>query len=325
MSPNEYGSASLHKELITAEKRVKIEEVRKLVQPLTSAEPSLFSDVSISRFLTSKNWNTKKASKMLSDTLRWRLKYRPNEISWEDIADEAKGGKIYRAMYTDKLGRPVMILKPGLQDTSSAKGQVRYWIYCIENCILNFKDGKDQMVWLIDFQGWNMGSVSMNVTMETAHILQHHYPEILGLAILYNPPKVFEQFLKIVRPFLEPKTYQKMMFIYSSEKNSLKKMEEFFNLDELESTFGGYNAAKFDYNELQERMKNDEMKFYSSKDTRNFLYTGEKREEFVTHSFKKVESHLELITVLSKEDHGAVSTVSSLPGEKMATPQMEGI
>lgn len=53
------------------------------------------------------------------------------------------------------------------------------------------------MVWLIDFQGWNRGSASINVTRETAHVLQDYYPEILGLAILYNPPKIFEPFRKV--------------------------------------------------------------------------------------------------------------------------------
>lgn len=62
---------------------------------------------------------------------------------------------------------------------------------------MNLSPDQEQMVWLIDFQGWNMSSISMNVTRETAHILQDHYPERLGLAILYSPPKIFESFWKV--------------------------------------------------------------------------------------------------------------------------------
>lgn len=53
---------------------------------------------------------------------------------------------------------------------------------------------QEQMVWLIDFQQWTMSSISVKAARETANILQNHYPERLGLAILYNPPKVFESF-----------------------------------------------------------------------------------------------------------------------------------
>ena len=67
----------------------------------------------------------------------------------------------------------------------------------MEHAILNLAEDKEQMVWLIDFQGWTMGGVSLKVTRETAHILQDYYPERLGLGILYNPPKIFESFWKV--------------------------------------------------------------------------------------------------------------------------------
>lgn len=64
----------------------------------------------------------------------------------------------------------------------------------MENAIMHLNPEKGQMVWLIDFQGWTMSSISIKVTRETANVLQNHFPERLGLAILYNPPKVFESF-----------------------------------------------------------------------------------------------------------------------------------
>lgn len=80
------------------------------------------------------------------------------------------------------------------QNPYSVEMQMRYLVYCMENSILDLKSGQEQMVWLIDFEGWNMSSISVKVTRETARILQDCYPERLGLAILYNPPKVFESF-----------------------------------------------------------------------------------------------------------------------------------
>lgn len=90
------------------------------------------------------------------------------------------------------------------QNTNSASGQIRYLVYCMENAILSLNSDQEQMVWLIDFQGWKTSSISIKVTRETAHILQDFYPERLGLGILYNPPKVFESFWTVchdVPPF----------------------------------------------------------------------------------------------------------------------------
>lgn len=84
-----------------------------------------------------------------------------------------------------------------VQNSDSIKGQIRYLVYCMENAILNLPADQEQMVWLIDFQGFSLSNISVKVTRETAYVLQNQYPERLGLAILYNPPKFFEPFFKV--------------------------------------------------------------------------------------------------------------------------------
>ena len=66
----------------------------------------------------------------------------------------------------------------------------------MENAIVNLPENQEQMVWLIDFHGFNMSHISIKVTKETAHVLQEHYPERLGMAVLYDAPKIFEPFWK---------------------------------------------------------------------------------------------------------------------------------
>ncbi|KAL1127572.1 hypothetical protein V6Z11_A13G187400 [Gossypium hirsutum] len=178
----------------------------------------------------------------------------------EDIAQEAETGKVYRANYCDKLGRPVLVMRPGLQNTNSPVGQIKYLVYCIENAIMNLVQDQEQMVWLVDFQGWAMTSISVKVTRETARILQDHYPERLGIGILYNPPKIFESFWTIVKPFLETKTYKKMKFVYSDDPKSLKVIEEIFDLDKLDVAFGGRNPAGFNLEVYARQMKDDDSK-----------------------------------------------------------------
>lgn len=248
------------KVLTSEEQQAKINEVRRLIG--TAAFPEKLSvycsDASLARYLRARNWNVKKATKMLKDTLKWRSEYKPEEIRWEDIAHEAETGKIYRTNYRDKHGRTVLVMRPSRQNSKSTKGQIKYLVYCMENAILNLPSNQEQMVWLIDFQGFNLSHISLKVTKETAHVLQDHYPERLGVAILYNPPKFFEPFFSVVKPFLEPKTYNKVKFVHSDDLNSKKIMEDLFDMDQLESAFGGNDAAGFEIVKYAERMREDD-------------------------------------------------------------------
>ncbi|KAL5770169.1 hypothetical protein ACOSP7_014323 [Xanthoceras sorbifolium] len=246
------------------EQQAKINEVRKIMGPITDKFPVLCSDESILRYLRARNWSTKKATKMLQETFKWRLQYKPDKIRWEDIAQEAANVKVYRASYCDKFGRPVLIMRPSCQNASPAERQIKYLVYCMENAIMNLNPGMEQMLWLIDFQVWTMSSISVRVTRETAHVLQAHYPERLGLAILYNPPKIFESFWTLVKPFLESKTYKKVSFVYSEDPQSKKIMETLFDMDNLETAFGGRNAVGFEFEAYSQRMREDDNKKLNS-------------------------------------------------------------
>ncbi|XP_051149061.1 uncharacterized protein LOC127263841 isoform X2 [Andrographis paniculata] len=175
--------------------KAKIEEVRKLIGSAASNFQRECSDESIIMYLRAKNWNAKRAAKMLKETLKWRMEFKPDKIRWDDVAQEAATGKLYRANYVDKHGRTVIIMRPGQQHPSSVKDQIKCLVYCLENAIENLQNDQEQMVWLIDFENWNMACISVKITRETARILQDHYPERLGVAILYNPPVdvIFQQ------------------------------------------------------------------------------------------------------------------------------------
>jgi hypothetical protein len=53
----------------------------------------------------------------------------------------------------------------------------------MENVILNLPHGQDQMVWHINFAGFNLGNLSIKVTKTTTKVLQVHYLERLGVAM----------------------------------------------------------------------------------------------------------------------------------------------
>ncbi|URE22303.1 CRAL TRIO domain containing protein [Musa troglodytarum] len=272
----------VEKSLSFEEQKAKINEVREILGPMVNMLPNLCSDASVSRYLRARNWNVEKASKMLKESLKWRLEYKPETIRWDDVAHEAETGKIYRADYLDKNGRAVLVMRPGFQE---------------------------QMVWLIDFQGWTMGSVSIKVTRETAHILQDYYPERLALGILYNPPRIFESFWKVVRPFLEHKTYKKVKFVYSDNTESQKIMTDLFEMDKLESAFGGHNPAGFDLNKYAEKMKEDDQKMSAFVESASSVFFQE-------------QSHVSVLQPeFSVTEHQLESSSDSSPSSDAESPR----
>ncbi|CAL4976954.1 unnamed protein product [Urochloa decumbens] len=257
-------AGATEKSISLEEQQEKINELRKELGEYSSPDIQDFlSDASVSRFLRARNWNVQKASKMMKSAVKWRLAFKPENICWDDIAQEAETGKIYRADYKDKHGRTVLVLRPGLENTTSATGQIKYLVYSLEKAIMNLTEDQEKMVWLTDFQSWTLGSTPLKVTRETVNVLQDCYPERLGLAILYNPPRIFESFWKIVKPFLDHETRKKVKFVYSNDKESQKIMAEVFDIEELDSAFGGKNPATFEYNSYAERMQEDDKKMGS--------------------------------------------------------------
>ncbi|KAK7282794.1 hypothetical protein RIF29_11857 [Crotalaria pallida] len=261
---NKTASKGHEQMLISQEQQAKINEVRSLIGPLSDKASVYCSDASISRYLSSRNWNVKKAAQMLKLSLKWREEYKPEEIRWEDVADEANTGKMYRSNYNDKLGRTVLVIRPRYQlNTKTTQGQVKFFVYCMENAILNLPPHQEEIVWLIDFKGFSLSNISLKLTRETAHVLQQYYPGRLGLAVMYNAPMLFQPFFTMVKPLLETTIHNKLKFGYSGDRDTKKMMQDLFDMDKLEAAFGGKYETVFDVNKYAERMKEEDMKTLS--------------------------------------------------------------
>lgn len=53
-----------------------------MIGPIADKLPAICSEESIARYLRARNWNTKKAGKMLKETIKWRMEYKPEKIRW---------------------------------------------------------------------------------------------------------------------------------------------------------------------------------------------------------------------------------------------------
>lgn len=240
-----------------------IKDLRTTIGPLFGRASKFCTDACLRRYLEARNWNLEKAKKMLEDTLEWRSNYKPEKICWDDVAHEGETGKVSRANFVDRSGRPVLIMRPGKQNTKTGDGNVRHLVYLIENAILNLPDGQEQMSWLIDFTGYsiNASNIQLKTTRDIVNVLQNHYPERLAIVVLYNPPKMFQALFKVLSYFIDPKTYLKIKFVYPNDKDSIEVMKSYFDTENLPSEFGGNPNLnlKYDHEEFSRLMAEDDI------------------------------------------------------------------
>ncbi|EFJ26338.1 hypothetical protein SELMODRAFT_412840 [Selaginella moellendorffii] len=225
--------------LAAADQDAKVSELANRLTGLSDRESKYCTDSCLRKFLRARNWSVRKAEKMLKEALSWRASYKPEEIRWGDVARESETGKLYKANYLDKLGRPVLVMRPGAQNTSAPAGQIKQLVYFMENVIVNLPpNGQDQMVWLIDFNGWSIfKSPSVKTAKDIAYILQTFYPEWLGLAILYNPPYIFETFWVL--------------------------LHDIFDMSKVETAFGGGSSSNVNCHDYGKVMQQDDLRIDS--------------------------------------------------------------
>ncbi|KAJ4883817.1 Sec14p-like phosphatidylinositol transfer family protein [Raphanus sativus] len=242
-------------------REAKIKELKTLIGELSGRSSLYCSDPCLKRYLEARNWNVGKAKKMLEETLKWRSTFKPEEIRWDEVSGEGETGKVYKAGFHDRSGRTVLILRPGLQNTKSLDNQMKHLVYLIENAIMNLPEDQEQMSWLIDFTDWSLStSVPIKSARETINILQNHYPERLAVAFLYNPPRLFEAFWKIVKYFIDAKTFTKVKFVYPKNTESVELMSSFFDEENLPTEFGGKALLQYNHEEFSKQMSQDDAK-----------------------------------------------------------------
>ena len=171
----------------------------------------------------------------------------------EEVAPEATSGKHILTGF-DKQGRPLLYLRTGRENTKPSPRQVRYLVWSLERAISECQrhthayavdlmpTGQEGMCIIVDFQGASLSTTpSLSTARQVASILQDHYVERLGRAMVVNAPKFISAFFSALSPFLDPVTKDKIRF---NEKN----LTQFVAPDQLDAQFpGGPYAYRFDF------------------------------------------------------------------------------
>jgi hypothetical protein len=140
------------------------------------------------RYLRATKWHTTEAAKRVLGTLTWRREYGIESLTPEHISPENETGKQIILGF-DVAGRPCQYLNPGRQNTEPTPRQIQHLVFMLERVIDIMKPGQETLALLINFKSSKSRSNTsppLSQGREVLNILQTHYPERLGKALIIN-------------------------------------------------------------------------------------------------------------------------------------------
>ncbi|KAI1115770.1 cral trio domain-containing protein [Nemania sp. NC0429] len=208
--------------------------------PLTDNEKIWLTKECLLRYLRATKWDQNEAEKRLLETLTWRREYGVEDLTADYIEPENETGKQVIVGF-DKQGRPCHYLNPGRQNTEVTPRQVQHMVFMLERVIDLTPAEQEKICLLIDFKtGPKRTNTAPGIGQgrEVLHILQNHYPERLGRALIVNVPWVVWGFFKLITPFIDPLTREKLKFN--------EDMTQYVDAEQLVTDFKG-GKLPFEY------------------------------------------------------------------------------
>jgi hypothetical protein len=155
-------------------------------RPLDDDEKMWLTRECLLRYLRASKWSLADAKKRLDATLVWRREYGVRELAAEYVEVENETGKQY-VLGFDNNGRPCLYLNPAKQNTERSPKQIQHLVFMLERVVDFMGPGQDTLALLIDFSASTKTSnPSVTQGRQVLNILQSHYPERLGRALVVN-------------------------------------------------------------------------------------------------------------------------------------------
>ncbi|KIX08502.1 uncharacterized protein Z518_03158 [Rhinocladiella mackenziei CBS 650.93] len=180
--------------------------------PLTESEQMFMTRECLLRYLRATNWNVAQAETRLKNTLVWRREYGLEKHTKDYISIENATGKQV-ILGWDNHGRTCLYLRPSKQNTERSDRQIQHLVFMLERTIDLMPPGQETLALLINFAETKSGQgATLSQGKQTLNILQNHYPERLGRALVTNVPFYIWGFFKLITPFIDPLTREKIKF-----------------------------------------------------------------------------------------------------------------
>lgn len=241
LTPKQHASFLTFQNLVT-------QEAQRLFASTPDQIPVYISESHLIRLLVARDFSTKPAMEMWLKWVEWRKTYAADKIKESDIEGELKSGKAFWHK-TDKQGHPCLIVKTKrhIPAETDVPTMMKFAVHLIEKgCKVadeSTTDGKVCVLW--DRQGFTMKNFDrrfMGLMKKLTGVLQDNYAERLDSIFILNPNWFFKTMFKVVRPFLNQKTKDKIKLV-SKNADLLK----WFSSDCVMKDMGGTSDFVYKY------------------------------------------------------------------------------
>jgi len=121
---------------------------------------------------------------------------------------------------------------------------ISYWVEASLALMEKSGCGLEKQCVMFDMDGWNLfkhgGPWGMSLTNTLTSTVQDQYPERLWKSIMFKSPKVFTIAWRIIKPWLDVKTLEKVMF--TDDPNDLLTI---IDADQLHIRHGGTRTEEY--------------------------------------------------------------------------------
>jgi len=175
-------------------------------------------DILILRWLRARKFDADAAVRQLIDTLKWRREWGVDKLiangEKELVEDELLTDKSY-FLGKDRENRPVIYIhaKDHIKDEFPVHATQKLAILSVETGRKLLEYPTETVTIVIDMNGFSMSNMDYQLVKFFIFLLENHYPESLGLALILHAPFIFQSCWSIIRHWLDPVVEAKIRFI----------------------------------------------------------------------------------------------------------------
>ena len=182
-------------------------------------------EITLLRYLVGAKFNVELAFGGLQKTIEWRSEQKPwllkqkqfcqgANCTFQRLGNTAEGG---HGMLLFKL----VALHP---EDYTDETWTNYVIFSLDEALKStLNTSSFQLVWIIDMNGWSTkkhaSRKALRLIKRFIFIAQNHYPERLAEMQIVDSPWIFKSTFKLLAPFIDPRTRQKIRFTAKNVNN----------------------------------------------------------------------------------------------------------
>lgn len=191
------------------------------------------------RFLKARSMHIDKAAKMYVQYHTWRASFVPlGHIPAEDVMSELNAGKCCLQGYSKK-GYPLMIALGGKHYPKKNNMDTfkKYIVHILDKTVASAPAGIEKVKVIVDLEHFGYKNVDVKGYIAAFQILQNYYPERLEVLYMVNVSSIFLGVWKLISPFLDQATKEKILFVEDRMMTELLLSE--VDAATLPSCYGG--------------------------------------------------------------------------------------